>query len=220
MTSQPSPDEFIKVFKKHKEQGNDVIYIGISSYSSGTLQSAKIAKQLLDYDRIYIIDSMQLSHGLEVLIRLACNLRDMGESAMNVAERIKAAVPKVRFLTFVNNLKYLSRGGRVKRFSEHDGGKQNMKTLVTMSDGKFSPFDVARGRYGAFEKMHSIMHRHSVDEMFPVVLTHADNREDMHRFEKFLKTKGMIYNYSYSQIGRVIGSHMSPGTVGIAYIEK
>lgn len=220
MTSQPSPDEFLKIFNHHKEQENDVVYIGISSRSSGTLQAAKIARIMSDYDRIHIVDSLQLSHGLQVLVRIACRLRDKGIAAAEIVNEVKAFVPKVRFITYVDTLKYLIRGGRVNNYSSHDGGRFNMKTLVSMIDGKFTPINTVRGKIGAFEKMHELMQKMKVDEKLPVVLTHADNPETMYGFENYLKSKGSIYDYLYSEIGSVIGSHMGPGTVGIAYIEK
>ena len=54
VTSQPSPDEFLSVFNRNKESGNEVVYIGISSNSSGTVQAAKVAKNLCGYDK-YIL---------------------------------------------------------------------------------------------------------------------------------------------------------------------
>ncbi len=219
-TSQPSPDEFLNIFNKHKALGNDVIYIGISSLSSGTLQAAKIARMMCDYNNIYIVDSLQLSHGLQVLVRIACRLRDDGKTATEIVAEINSIIPKVRFITYVDTLKYLIRGGRVKGYTSHDSGRFNMKTLVSMIDGKFTPISTARGKIGAFEKIHQLMLKMKVDERLPVVLTHADNADTMHSFESYLKSQGSIYNYLHSEIGSVIGSHMGPGTVGIAYIEK
>ena len=220
MTSQPSPDEFLNVFKKYKEQGDDIIYIGISSRSSGTLQAAKVARSMCDYDRIYVVDSLQLSHGLQVLVRIACRLRDEGASAQEILAQLQLYIPRVRFLTYVDSLKYLKDGGRVKKFTNHDSGRFHMKTLVSMIDGKFTPTGIVRGRLGAFEKIHEMMQKMKVDEKHPVILTHADSLGTMLSFELFLKSKGYRFNYTYSEIGSVIGSHMGPGTVGIAYIEK
>ncbi len=220
MTSQPAPDEFIRIFNRCKANGDDVIYIGISSRSSGTLQAAKIARMMCDYDRIHIIDSLQLSHGLQVLVRIACRLRDEGRTASEIVAEIMAVIPKVRFITYVDSLKYLIEGGRVNKYTNHDSGRFNMKTLVSMIDGKFTPIGTARGKIGAFEKIHELMKRMKVDEKLPVVLTHADCPRTLLSFEIYLKSQGSMFNYIHSEIGSVIGSHMGPGTVGIAYIEK
>ena len=111
-------------------------------------------------------------------------------------------------------------GGRVNKFTNHDSGRFNMKTLVSMIDGRFTPTENVRGKIAAFERMHEIMQTVKVDEKQPVIITHADSHRTMLSFEIFLKSKGNMLNYIYSEIGSVIGSHMGPGTVGIAYIEK
>lgn len=220
MTSQPSLEEFLAIFNEHKEKGNDVIYIGISSRSSGTVQAARIAQSMCAYDKIHIIDSLQLSHGLQVLVRIACRLRDEGKSAQEIVNEIMLYIPKVRFITYVDSLKYLIEGGRVNKFTNHDSGRFNMKTLVSMIDGRFTPTENVRGKIAAFERMHEIMQTKKVDEKQPVIITHADSHQTMLSFEIFLKSKGNMLNYIYSEIGSVIGSHMGPGTIGIAYIEK
>lgn len=57
-TSQPSPQDFLNFYEKAKEQQDSVIVITLSSIISGTYQSANIAKDLAEYDDIYIIDSL------------------------------------------------------------------------------------------------------------------------------------------------------------------
>lgn len=220
MTSQPSPDDFLTVFEENRRLGNEMVYIGISSNSSGTIQAAKVARELCGYDKIHIIDSMQLSHGLEVLVRLACNLRDKGKQAVDIVKEITDSIPKVRFLSYVDSLKYLKKGGRVGKYSAFDDGRLNMKTLVSMINGRFTPVGVCRGSQIAFEKFYEFMNKHLPDDSLPMVITHADNIESMQKFKDFLADKGMKFDCYHSEIGGVIGSHMGPGTVGIAYIEK
>ncbi len=220
ITSQPSPAEFLKIFNRCKEEGSHAIYIGISSRSSGTLQAAQIAKNLCDYDKIHIIDSFQLSHGLEVLVRTACALRDKGESAASIVNHIKDIIPRVRFLSVVDTLKYLIKGGRVHQDVSFADGRFSMKHIISMVEGRFTPIGKVRGRVAAYEKMYSIINSDGMDDNHPVMLTHADNKEDMLLFEDFMRIKGIKNEFCYSEIGSVIGSHMGPGTVGIAYIAK
>ncbi len=220
ITSQPSPDEFLTVFNKHKRLGNEVVYIGISSKSSGTLQAAGIAKDMCNYEHIHIVDSYNLSHGLEVLVRIGCRLRDRGESARQIAEKLKEISPKIHNVSIVDTLKYLVRGGRVRNASPLSDGRLGMKNLVGIINGVFTPISLERGRVGAFEKIYNSLKKHDVNPELPVILTHADNKEHMYQLEHYLKSKGLDLEYIHSEIGAVIGTHMGPGTVGIAYVEK
>ena len=67
-TSQPSPQDFLTVYEKAKEANDNIIVITLSSAISGTYQSACIAKDLLDYEDIHIIDSLNATQGLHILV--------------------------------------------------------------------------------------------------------------------------------------------------------
>ena len=55
--------------------------IFISSKLSGTYQSAVIASQMIEDGKIHIIDSLNASLGLAVLVKEAVKMRDEGKSA-------------------------------------------------------------------------------------------------------------------------------------------
>lgn len=220
VTSQPSPDDFLSVFNKHKALGNEVVYIGISSRSSGTLQAAGIAKNLCGYDGIHIVDSFQLSHGLEALVRTACRLKEHGESAASIVSKINRLIPKVRSYSVVESLKYLTRGGRVQAKNIYGEMRRDIKNLISFTDGVFTPVGKARGRHAAFEKIYSMMSVEKINPALPVILTHSDCREGASRLEKFLISKDLDFEYIHSEIGGVIGTHFGPDTIGVAYIEK
>lgn len=220
VTSQPSPDEFFTVYNKHKQQGNEVVYIGISSRSSGTLQAARIARSMCDYEHIHIVDSYNLSHGLEALVRTACRLRDHGYSAKEIVRKINELVPKVKSVSVVESMRFLNRGGRVQTEELSGHNSLSLKNLVAICDGRFTPVATARGRAGAFEKIYKMMSESHINDKLPVILTHSDCREGVRRLENFLVSKGMDFEYIHSEIGSVIGTHFGPDTVGIAYVEK
>jgi len=77
-TSQPSPQEFLNVFEAAKSQGDEIIYIGVSSALSGTLQSAHLARTMADYDGIHIIDSLTATYPIRIMAEYAMELRDGG----------------------------------------------------------------------------------------------------------------------------------------------
>ena len=88
-TSQPTPRDFLAVFEQFNQKGEEVVYIGVSSALSGTLQSARIAADMSGYDKIYIVDSLSATLGVEILVRYACKLRDMGKNGAQVARAVE-----------------------------------------------------------------------------------------------------------------------------------
>ena len=219
-TSQPSPEEFLEIFEKCKENGDSLIYIGISSKLSGTIQSAKIAKELCDYDKIYIIDSLNVTSGLEVLVRAACIFRDEGMPADKIAEAITNLVPKVRLFAMVDTLKYLVRGGRLPKVAGVVGGALGIKPLVSIKDGKLEAIGTARGQKNAFEKICDLIEKEPIDETLPIIITHSNDKQKKYEFEKFLVENGVKQDWLYGEVGTVVGTHAGPGAVGIVYFTK
>lgn len=72
---------FSERFKEFYDKGYDIVYCGIGSDLSGTYNSALIAASEFDKNRIFLIDSKNLSSGIGTLVLKACKLRDMGKSA-------------------------------------------------------------------------------------------------------------------------------------------
>ena len=68
-TSQPSPEDYIPYFEEAKQKGDEVIYLCVSSALSGTLQSAIIAKEIVEHDGIYIVDTKAVTHLIGALAR-------------------------------------------------------------------------------------------------------------------------------------------------------
>lgn len=219
-TSQPSPEAFLEVFDKHKAEGNEIVFIGLSSVLSGTIQSAKIAKEMCDYDKIYIVDSQSATAGIEVLVRVACRLRNEGKSACEIAEKVTELVPRLRLFFFVDTLKYLVKGGRLSKTAGFVGGALSIKPILTVAEGSVVSIGTARGLKGGFEKLYNIIAEADIDTSLPMELVYTANEENLHSFEMYMSEKGMKYDWIYGEAGSVIGTHADPGAVAVVYFVK
>ena len=219
-TSQPSPEDFLAIFNRRKQNGDELVYIGLSSVLSGTLQSARIAKEMCGYDSIYIVDSLITTAGLDLLTRVACQMRDDGENAKIIAEEIEKLVPKIRLYAYVDTLKYLVRGGRLSKTAGAIGGALGIKPLITVADGAVLSIGTARGQKNAFEKLCSIVNDADIDTTKPMMLTFTENEENMHMLEMYMNENGVKYDWLYGEVGSVIGTHVGPGAAAVAYFVK
>ena len=75
-TSQPTPAAFAKVYQEAVDAGDDVVVVTISSRLSGTYQSAGIAA--MDFENVYVVDSMNAAIGTGVLAQYALRLAEQG----------------------------------------------------------------------------------------------------------------------------------------------
>ena len=69
-TSQPTPQDFVDIFEEVEEKGDELICILLSSKLSGTFQSATLAKNIVDYDNIHLVDSLGATHMIRIMAEI------------------------------------------------------------------------------------------------------------------------------------------------------
>ncbi len=220
VTSQPSPEAFAEVFKKHKEAGNEVVFISIASLLSGTFQSASIAKAMEECDNVYVVDSLSATAAFGILVKYACQLRDEGKSAKEIYEILEEKKHKANIYAMIGTLKYLIKGGRLSKAAGTIGGVLNVKPIINVKDGKIHTLGKARGKTGAYNDVIERVKELEIDTDMPITLVEASDKEALKEFEALLIENDMKYNWDYAEIGSVVGTHVGPGCVGIAFFEK
>ncbi len=219
-TSQPSPDDFIKIFEQVKKKGEELIYFSISSKLSGTYQSANIAKEIVDYEGIYIVDSCNASHMIGILAFYAKALIKEGVSADNIVRKCETIKGKIRVFAGVDTLEYLKKGGRIGKASAMIGSLANIKPLITVTkDGEVDSFGKALGFGKAVMAVCEKVKGFDIDYGFPVYSLYTFGEENCIKLEERLKASG-IKTTDRLQIGSTIGTHVGPGVYGVCFVEK
>lgn len=221
-TSAVSPGDLEKAFRKYLDQDYQIIFIGVSSKLSGTYQSANIAKELINSEDIYLIDSENLSSGIGLLILKAAYFRDQGDDIETICNKVKALVPKVRSQFVVDTLEYLYKGGRLNALGALMGKMLKVHPLIKVVDGKMQ---VGKKAFGAMKKGLNIMIEEAIevkDQIDPQFLMITHSMADKYYpyvYEK-VKENLNIDNIYETHAGSGISTHCGAGTIGILYIVK
>lgn len=219
-TSQPSPQAFLDIFEKAKQKGDSLVCILLSSALSGTFQSAVLAKNMVHYDEIYLIDSRSAAVPIKVMAQYACRLRDTGLSAKEIAEKVEEIKPKVRLLAALDTLEYLARGGRLSRGVAAIGDMANIKPIITLSEeGEVKVLGKALGRNKAIHNLLQHLAEFEIDTDFPIYTIYTYGTDNCSRFEEHLAEKGYSSNQRM-QIGPTIGTHIGPEAFGMVFVRK
>jgi DegV family protein with EDD domain len=142
-TTQPSPNDFLEVYKKLSKETDEILVIVVSSKLSGTYQSATQA--LLKNDcRIEVIDSLSVAMGEGLLVINAVNAVKQGAGLDEVAALTRKAVGRIHLIAYFDTLKYLARGGRIGRAQGLLGSMLSVKPLLTMREGEMAPLTCVR----------------------------------------------------------------------------
>lgn len=220
-TSQPAPTAFLRHFEEAKAAGDQVVAILLSGALSGTLQSAQIAKEMCEYDPIYIVDSRSATAGMQILVNYACKLRDSGLPAEDIAGEVELLKGKVQILAVIDTLEYLRRGGRITGLQAGLGTVTKLKPVVTVRDGSVAILQKAFGTAAAVKQMLKLLTEHPIDDDFPSYFLYTDDKTREELLLPKLKEMGMLpRRLHYCSLGAAIGTHIGPGALGIAYIGR
>ena len=221
-TSQIPPAKFVEIFKPYIEEGYEIVTLHLSSKMSGTYQSACIAKEMLETDKIHVIDSQNVTAGLGVLVLKACSLKEEGKSVDEIVEGVKATISHVKSTLNFQSLDNLVKGGRLSKTTGFVGGLLGIKLNLAVEDGEMVVRDKVRGSKKALRCLIDYVEKHGIsEEVKPVVLNAAadeDNRGVLNGIIEYLQEKNI--EYIESSVGCVVGTHSGKNACGIFFIEK
>lgn len=231
-TSQVPPYTFEQVFKEAKEAGDEVVAILLSSRLSGTYQSAKMAEKFVfgeassSTDKktgeksCYVVDSHSASAGQQLLVEYAVMLREQGNSAKEIAKKLRSLRPSLRLFACVNTLEYLHRGGRISKVAAALGTIINVKPILFVKENG-EPEIVARvhGNQKAITYIIEQIKVMQPDERYPIYIMYSYVDEGARRLRKALQAAGYQVRMKHIiNVGAVIGSHVGPNAYGLTFV--
>lgn len=217
-TSAVSVDEFIRAF-----QGMDeIIFIGIGSKLSATLQSAELAKQSLPEKNIHIVDSNNLSTGIGLLAIKAAELREKGFTAQQITAELRHLTQKVQTSFLIDTLEYLYKGGRCSALTNIVGSLLKIRPIIEVKNGALGVKEKISGsRKKALDAMINGFTRNldkiDLDRVF---ITHTGADSEAVYLKDLLMEIAPIKDICITTAGATISSHCGPNTIGILYFLK
>jgi len=219
-TSQINPDAFSREFQKNVDAGDDVVGIFISSKLSGTHQSAVMAAQAVNPEKVFVVDSKIGTFGMAIVVREAIKMRDAGMSAIKLAGNLKNLVKRVRLVAMVDTLKYLRMGRRISAAAALLGGVLGIRPMVEVRDGVIENIGKVRGQRSAMQFIQKYLSEHPPDTEKSFSIGHSNTPQGLKNLKEFLKPNFPVSKAFIGEIGSVIGTYIGPGAFGVAYFEK
>jgi len=215
-TSQPSPAEFVDSYRPLADAGDEIISIHISGQLSGTVQSANLAKTMLNYPDLEVVDSGVTSAGLGLMVLNIARAVEDGLPKSGIMAMIEEMKRDIEVYFMVDSLEYLQRGGRIGKAQAFLGTLLNVKPILRL-EGQIHPYEKVRGRSRALARLTSILEeKFGQGSRIQCWVTHGNFPEGMEEV-----TKGLVENFKCTELltgrlGPVVGTHTGPGLVGMA----
>lgn len=223
-SSQPIPNEMLNTFREIVEDGDSIVGIFLSSKMSGTYSSANMIKDMIleDYPdaEIHILDSKTNCMQMGFAVIEAARTASEGKSINEVINAANHVINNSRFLFTPETLEYLKKGGRIGGAAALFGNVLQIKPILTVVNGETSVFKKVRTRKKAIEEIVKTVLEEIESKGFgDIVVHHINCQEDGLKLAKALENK-LGKKVEIQSIGPVIGVHVGPGSIGIAYYTK
>jgi DegV family protein with EDD domain len=217
-TSQPSPVDFIEMYKKINEEPDvQIISVHLSSELSGTYQSAVLAKSLFNENAdITIIDSRSASYGMGGIVVAAAEAAKQGKSKEQILALIQKLTEQSQLYFLVDTLEYLQKGGRIGKAAALLGSLLKIKPILSMEDGEAVSIEKVRGHKAAVNRIIELFKQKEIaSSKVKVMIAHSNDPDGAQELGLLMRDNFELASLSYTAIGPVIGTHVGPGTVAV-----
>jgi DegV family protein with EDD domain len=219
-TAAPAVGEFIKAFDRQGE----IIFIGISSKLSTTIQNAILAAGAFATGKVRVVDSLNLSTGVGLLVLRAADLRDLGLTSEQIEKEILDSVPKVRTSFVIDSMEFLYKGGRCTALQAIAGSVLKIHPIIEVKqDGTLGVKEKARGTLQkGYQRMVNDFGSHlAMLDQERVFVTHTcRNEKDVQFLVDEVKHIAAPNDIRVTRAGSVISSHCGPETAGILFFDQ
>ena len=217
---------FKNYFSEILENGNDVLYIGMSSGLSATFTSAKFAAMELAEEyperKVYCVDTHSGCGGIGLAVYLAALKREEGADLETNYAYISDICSRLQSWFSVDDLFFLKRGGRLSSSTAIVGSLFMIKPILTTdSEGKLFAWGKARGKKGVIDELLNKINELAFDpENSIFFISHCDAMEDAVQFDMKLRTKWDVKDTVITDISPAFGAHCGPGALAVFFVGK
>lgn len=216
-------DRMMEIAGRAKENGEAAICFSIGGEMSTTVNVMRMVKEELEYDRMFIIDSQNLSTGIGLQVIRAAELARSGVPAEEIVKQIEEARGLVRASFVVKRLDYLAMGGRCSSVVALLGGTLKLKPRIDVINGKMLAGKKYRGNQDKVilkyvQEMEDALLAADPKRVF---ITHSGcTQEVLDSVKEYLEKLNVFEEILITRAGGVVSSHCGPETLGVLFYAR
>ena len=224
-TTAVSVGEYTDFFKQFTDKGMDVVHISLGSKLSVTHQSSVLAAQEFD-GHVFSVDSANLSTGSGLLVIKACELRDQGLSAAEIAKALEEMTTKSHASFVLDRLDFMHAGGRCSTVAMLGANMLSLKPSIEVQNNNGGAMVVGKKYRGKYDKvliqyMEDTIAKYDNIDTDRAFVTHAGADEKyVQAVYDALKAKNIFKEIHITRASCTISSHCGPNTLGVLFMTK
>lgn len=211
-TAAASPGTFREVFEGCFGEGaSEIVYVGVGDRLSATLQSARVAREMLPERSIHLVDSASASMGQGLLALLAVERAAAGATGADIAAELERRAADLRLYVVLETLEYLKRGGRISGAQAAIGSVLSVKPIITIEHGLVETADKPRTRGKARARLLELL----AGPAERVAVLHGQAPDVEEFADELAAVTGVPRgSMTVNLIGSSVGPHVGPGAYG------
>ncbi len=218
-TSQPTIADFKSLFERLHGEGCEILSILISSQLSGTVSSAEQARKLVPDAVIEIVDSKTTAMELGFHVLAAARAAEIGASLAECKAVAEDAQERTGVIFAVDTLEFLHRGGRIGGGARFLGTALKLKPLLEVADGSIAALERVRTKRKAHNRLIELIEaRVAGKKNIRLATLNANAADDARALLAQANGNMEVVESVFAEVSPVIGVHVGPGTVGLAYM--
>lgn len=219
-TSAPNSYNYTSFWEPWLSQGYEIVHFTISSDMSTAYQQAVLAAE--ETGHVYPVDSRTLSTGIGLLVLEACDLRDQGLPAAEIADRIRERTASCQVSFLVDMIEYLWKGGRCSSIAAFGATMLKLKPRIDVLEGQMLSTKKYRGRTARCFASYAddVLKDKDNIRRDRIFITHSGIDPEIIEIvkDKIRTHQPGIKEIYVTRAGGTISCHCGPGTLGILYM--
>ncbi|MBN2240954.1 MAG: DegV family protein [Dehalococcoidales bacterium] len=215
-TGAPALSEYVDIYTELLKTADSIVGIfvsfGLSAIGEAAVQAADMMKKENPELKIEIIDSRTAAGAEGFMVEEAAKAAAEGKSMEEIIQLVKDTIPRVKFVTSMETLKYLIKSGRAPK-TAYMGELFQVKPIIGMlnNTGEVENVGRARGWDKAQAKMLDIVAEQVGGEKNIRFNVHYTNSiEDAERFKKMVMERFNVTDPYFTGYTPVMSGHTGP----------
>lgn len=226
ITSQPSPEEVMKLWEELLETYDEIVHIPMSSGLSGSCQSARMLSE--NYDgRVQVVNNQRISVTQRQSALDALVLIERGMDAAAIREFLEEDKFNSSIYIMLDTLYYLKKGGRITPAAAALGTILRLKPVLQIQGDKLDAFAKARtvsqGKTIMINAIRNDMEKRfggASPENIWLQIAYTYDREAAEQFREQVLEVFPGFDVHMDPLSLSIACHIGPGSLALACSKK
>jgi len=221
-TSGVSPGTFTEIFQDLAKSTGDIVCMTVSKALSATYGSAEIAQKTVIEENpnlnIELVDSKSAVGALGFVVLEAARAAHEGKSLAEVIKVAQDLVPKVKYISAFDTLKYLIKGGRAPK-TAIIGDFLQVKPIIGLVNGTglIDSLGKERGKKKAMQKLVEMVSKYmDTNQPLHIIVHYTDNIDDGHELKGMVTSSYNCAEIYMTDLTPVMTVHTGP-SLGLSF---